>query len=108
VSTLKYQGYEATVEYDNDDNIFVGRIVGINDIVAFHGTSVEELKQAFEESVADYLAACKEFGKAPDKSYSGKLVWRTTPELHARAAKQAEINGKSLNNWLSETVASAC
>ncbi len=41
-NTLCYKGYAARVGFDPDDDIFFGRVVGIRDIVGFHGKTVEE------------------------------------------------------------------
>ena len=42
-SMLEYKGYHASIEYDAEDNIFVGEVFGITDSLNFHGTSVTEL-----------------------------------------------------------------
>lgn len=55
---LEHKGYTATVEFDADDGILVGRVIGVNDVVTFHGATVEEVVAAFRETVDDYLAAC--------------------------------------------------
>ena len=62
---------------------------------------------AFEEAVDDYLQTCKQTGKAPQKPYSGKIMLRVPPELHARVAIIAEAHGKSLNLWVTDLLASA-
>ena len=80
---------------------------GINDIVGFHANSVSELHAAFEESVDDYLQTCKRVGKAAQKPYSGKIMLRVPPEIHARAAMMAEAHGKSLNSWVTDLLVSA-
>ena len=41
MNTMHYNGYDARVEFDADDRIFVGHIAGIRDIVGFHGGSVD-------------------------------------------------------------------
>nr|WP_087002598.1 toxin-antitoxin system HicB family antitoxin [Rhizobium sullae] len=46
-------------------------------------------------------------GKEPHRSYSGKMMFRVDPEVHARAAKAAELAGKSLNQWAEETLSRA-
>ena len=56
---------------------------GINDVVGFHGDSVAELRIAFEEAVEDYLTTCEKLNRAPQKPYSGKLMLRVSPEVHA-------------------------
>ena len=97
MNVLKYKGYWASVEFDEDDMILVGRIAGINDVIGFHADTVEDLVAAFHEAVEDYLETCAKIGKAPEKSYSGKLMLRVDPALHARLARAAELAGKSLN-----------
>lgn len=103
-NTMTYKGYVAPVEFDADDGIFVGRLAGIRDGVGFHGESVAELRAAFEEAVDDYVATCAKLGRSPQKPYSGKLMFRVDPSLHARAARAAELAGKSLNAWGAETL----
>ena len=41
----------------------------------------------------------------PQKPYSGKLALRTTPEIHALLSKAAANDGKSVNQWISDTLA---
>jgi predicted HicB family RNase H-like nuclease len=53
---MNYKGYFAKIEFDSEDRIFVGHIIGIQDVVGFHGESVAELETAFQEAVDDYLA----------------------------------------------------
>ena len=96
---MSYNGYFAKVEFDNEDHVFVGRIIGISDVVGFHGESVIELETAFHEAVDNYLAACKELGQKPNKSYSGNLMLRVPAEIHAAVASAAEASGKSINQW---------
>jgi len=104
MNTMEYKGFAARVEYSEDDGCFIGHIVGIRDVIGFHGESVAELRAAFDEAVDDYLATCEKLGKAPNKPYSGQFRLRLAPELHARAAMLAETRGKSLNTWVSEVI----
>lgn len=57
---LEYKGYITKVKYSNEDNVFFGKIEGINSLVNFEAESADEVKDAFEEAVNDYLAFCKE------------------------------------------------
>lgn len=104
MGTMIYKGYAARIEYSDEDSCFIGHIAGIKDVVGFHGESVAELKAAFEEAVDDYLATCEKLGRAAQKPYSGKLMLRVPPEIHARAAMMAQAAGKSLNTWASEVL----
>lgn len=107
MSAMNYKGYAARIEYSEDDNCFVGHIAGIKDIVSFHGESVAELRVAFKEAVDDYLATCEKFGRPSQKPYSGKLMLRVPPEVHAHVAMMAEAHGMSLNQWAVEVLAHA-
>ena len=104
MSNMTYKRYTARVEYDERDHLFVGRILGIRNIISFHGETVGELRAAFELSVTDYLADCKEQGIHPEKPASGKLLLRVPPEVHGRALVAAQAAGKSLNQWATEVL----
>ena len=102
MNTMNYKGYAARIEYSDEDDCFIGHIAGINDVVGFHGDSVSELHLAFEEAVDDYLQTCITLDKKPNKPYSGRVLLRISPEVHARAAMMAEAHGTSLNSWVTE------
>lgn len=106
-NTFEYKGYFARIELEEEDNCFSGRIAAINDVVDFYGTSIEELRTAFHDSVDDYIAACKQFGKNPEKPYSGKVMFRIDPQVHAKAALAAQLKGISLNQWAEEVLREA-
>ena len=107
MNVLTYKTYSARVEFDAQDNVLHGRIAGIRDGVTFHASDVDELRRAFREAVDDYVETCAKIGKAPQKSYSGQLMLRVDPEVHASAARAAELAGKSLNQWGEEVLAKA-
>lgn len=106
-NTMSYKGYNARIDYDDEDGIFTGRIAGIRDGVGFHADSVAELREAFHEAVEDYLETCAKIGKEPQKAFSGQMMFRVKPELHRRAAVAAELAGKSLNQWAEEVIGRA-
>jgi len=107
MKTMQHKGYAARIEYSDEDKCFVGHIAGIRDVVGFHGESVGELRAAFEEAVDDYLETCERAGLSPQRPYSGKVMLRLSPELHAEIAMKAQASGKSLNQWATETLAFA-
>ncbi len=96
------QSYAARIEYDERDDIFVGRVLGMRDIISFHARSVPELHEAFRDALEDYLADCAEQGITPEKPASGKVMLRIRPEVHAAASVAARAAGKSLNQWADE------
>jgi predicted HicB family RNase H-like nuclease len=104
---MEYKGYFAKVEFDDDANIFHGEVINLRDVITFEGETVNELKEAFQDSVDDYLTFCAERGEAPDKPYSGKFVVRVEPELHKNITVEARKKGKSLNIWVKDAISKA-
>ena len=103
-NSLTYRGYAARIEFSAEDQCFVGHLAGVKDVVGFHGESVAELTKAFEEAVDDYLVTCEKIGKTPQKPYSGKLMLRLQPDIHAAVATAAELRGQSINQWAAEAL----
>lgn len=101
---MTYKGYSARIAFDADDEIFFGSLAGVSDVIGFHADTVAGLKQAFHEAVDDYITTCEKLGRSPQKPYSGKMMFRVDPDIHARAAKAAELAGKSLNQWAEEVL----
>jgi predicted HicB family RNase H-like nuclease len=101
---LQYKEYYATVHFNADDEVFHGKVLGINDVVSFEGTTVKELKLAFEEAVDDYLETCKELGKHPDKTYKGTFNVRISASLHRDAARYAAAKNMTLNDFVKQAI----
>ena len=107
MNTMSYAGYSARIEFDDRDNIFVGRVLGLRSIISFHGKTVAELRSQFKAAMEDYLADCKSQGVTPEKPASGKLLLRVPPEVHSKALVAAQVRGKSLNQWATEALQKA-
>ncbi|MBA2709201.1 MAG: type II toxin-antitoxin system HicB family antitoxin [Tatlockia sp.] len=107
MNAMNYKDYVARIEYSEEDDCFIGHIAGINDVIGFHGSSVDELHQAFKEAVDDYLETCRKISREPQKPYSGKLMLRIPPETHARVAMIAQAHGKSINSWVTKLLSEA-
>ena len=104
MNTMTYKGYIGSVAYSEKDQVFFGKIEGINGLVNFEGESVKELTEAFHEAVDDYLAYCADEGITPDKSYTGMLNVRLTPAIHRQIAMLALQAGQSINAYIKETL----
>ena len=104
---MTYKGYIARIEFDPRDAIFIGKVLGIEESITFHGTTVKELKADFEAAIHHYLADCAATGRTPLKPASGKLMLRISPETHAKALTVAKASGKSLNQWATEVLEKA-
>jgi predicted HicB family RNase H-like nuclease len=107
MNTMNHKGYTARIEFDERDNIFVGRVLGMRSIISFHGETVTDLRHEFEVAIEDFLNDCKAQGVKPEKPASGKLMLRVSPEIHGAALVAAQASGKSLNQWATEVLQSA-
>lgn len=103
-NTMVYKDFLSKVNYNSEDEVFYGKIEGINDLVSFEGESVKEFKKAFEESVEDYLETCKELGKNPLKTYTGSFNVRIKPEIHQKAFYNATKENISLNKFVENAI----
>lgn len=107
MSTMTFKGYTARIEIDARDNLLVGRLLGLRDVVGFHANDVAGLRTAFEEAVDDYIDTCAKIGKTPEKPASGKLMLRVAPEVHSAALIAAQASGVSLNQWAGKVLQQA-
>lgn len=101
---MVYKDFIGSVHYSTDDEVFFGKIEGIDDSISFEGSSVRELKSAFHEAVEDYLELCKMNGKQPHKTYKGSFNVRISPDLHRQAVRKAAICGVSLNQFVESAI----
>ena len=104
---MEYKGYIGKVEVDDEAGILHGEVINVRDVITFEGKTVAEVRQAFHDSVDDYLEFCAERGDDPEKPFSGKFVVRIPPELHREIYTRARVENKSLNNWVSNVLEEA-
>ena len=105
---MEYKGYHASIKYSEEDKLFVGEVFGINDTLAFHGSSVQELESMFHQSIDNYLETCREFGKSPEKEYKGQFNIRIPSALHRSAALCAHERNISLNEFVTQAIQDEC
>ncbi|MBD3884769.1 type II toxin-antitoxin system HicB family antitoxin [Phormidium tenue FACHB-886] len=102
-----YKNYTAKVEVDTETKRLRGRVLNINDAVHFEGVTVEGAEQDFHRAVENYLQLCQRSGKDPEKPFSGKLPFRTTPDVHRAIHQAAALEEKSINAWMEEVLGEA-
>ena len=101
---ITYNGFYGSVHYSAEDEVFYGKIEGVSDLVTFEGDSVSALKNAFQESVEEYVTLCKKHKKPLMKSYKGSFNVRIDPALHQKAALIASHEGISLNQLIQRAI----
>jgi predicted HicB family RNase H-like nuclease len=104
MTTMHHEGYIATIDLDEDAGLFHGEVVNTRDVLTFQGRTLDELRTAFADTVADYVDWCKEWGKEPERPYSGNFMLRLSPELHRRVAAAAARTGKSINGYVADAL----
>jgi predicted HicB family RNase H-like nuclease len=105
---MEYKGYTAgPIEFHPEEGTFSGTVAGLLDVIHFEGSSARELTRAFRDSIDSYLEFCAEKGQQPDRSFNGKILVRTEPALHRKAALRAAAEGVSLSQWISRQIESA-
>lgn len=105
---MEYKGYTAgPIDFDPEENTFSGTVAGLRDVIHFEGSTARELARAFRESIDSYLELCAENGQQPDRPFNGKILLRTEPALHRKAALRAAAEGLSLSQWITHQIESA-
>ena len=105
MGVFRYKGYVGSIEYSEEDDCLVGRVLGLRKTgIIFEGKSVDELRQDFHESIDYYLDDCKQNGVDPEKPYSGRIILRMPPSLHGEIAEKAASAGISLNEYINRAL----
>jgi predicted HicB family RNase H-like nuclease len=68
---------------------------------------VDELRQAFEDSIEDYIEFCISRGEQPEKPFSGRFTVHLSPEEHRRVVLAAAKAGKRVDNWVADVLGEA-
>lgn len=104
MNMMVFDGFRAVIQYDPDIEMFRGEFIGLNGGADFYARDIEGLKKEGATSLQVFLDMCEEDGVKPRKEYSGKFNVRMPAELHAEIAGAASTEGKSLNQWVVETL----
>ena len=67
MTTMTHNGYVATVELDEDAGLFHGEVANMRDVLTFQGRTLDELRAAFAETIADYIDWCRSRAKEPER-----------------------------------------
>jgi len=104
---IEIDGYKAAVSYDPEIEMFRGEFIGVNGGADFYAKDAEGLKKEGAVSLKVFLEMCAEDGVSPRKEYSGKFNVRIDPSLHEEVSAAAASTGKSLNQWIADTLKQA-
>lgn len=107
MNLMEIDGFRAVIKYDPEIEMFRGEFIGLNGSADFYANNIETLKKEGAISLKVFLNACEERNIQPKKEYSGKFNVRVPSNLHADIASAATAEGKSLNQWVVETLGHA-
>ena len=66
-NVIKYKGYYTMINYSSEDNVYCGKIEGIDDLITFEGDDASKIENEFHKAVNDYILYCEEIGKKSSK-----------------------------------------
>jgi predicted HicB family RNase H-like nuclease len=101
---MTYKNFIGTVHFSSDDDLFFGKIEGINDLVTFEADNVSALREAFKEAVDDYLELCERTKKQVYKSFKGSFNIRITPDMHRLLYEKAQRLGVPFNRVVQKAI----
>lgn len=102
---IKYKGYTAIVEFDEDEKVFRGEVADTKDVITFQSSNAKTLEKEFHKSIDEYLKFCTEMEREPEKPFSGKLLLRLDPELHRQLYIKSVEKGESMNHFIINVLA---
>ncbi|MEX2591433.1 MAG: type II toxin-antitoxin system HicB family antitoxin [Anditalea sp.] len=103
---LEYKGYTGSIEYNEEDNLLYGQILGVQGLLSYEGITGKELEDDFKKAIDAYLTDCKASGRKPEKPFKGSFNVRIPPKLHQKAALLAMQEKTSLNSFVTESIRS--
>lgn len=101
---MEYRGYIGSVEFSEEDEVFFGKVQGIQSLISYEGTTAKALIKDFHKSVDSYYKLCEETNTKPEIGYKGSLNIRIKKDLHKRAAVYAMAQSQSLNSFIEEAI----
>jgi len=102
---LEYKGYQGTVEYTDEDNVYFGEVLGIRGLISYEAENEADLKRSFRETIDSYLSSCEEEGRMPMRPYCGVLSdIRISPNIHEKIYSFAISRSKSPGQVVEEAL----
>ncbi len=101
---LDYKSYTGSIEYNKEDDLLYGKVLGIQGLISYKGKTGMQLESDFIEAIDNYLLDCKENGIIAEKPFKGSFNVRISAYLHQKAALLAMEDKMSLNNFVAESI----
>lgn len=103
--TMKYKGYQGSIEYSKEDGCMYGKVLGIDDCITYEGDDKKALEEDFHMALEAYFESCATRGVKPRKPYSGTVSFHISPDDHSTIAAKAAKAGMSLSGYIRHALA---
>ncbi|GHT20376.1 hypothetical protein AGMMS4957_07090 [Bacteroidia bacterium] len=90
-NVLTYRGFLGSVHFSSEDNVFFGKVEGINDLITFEGETVQELTNAFRYVIDEHINDCENERISVKDGYKERFNVRLTPNLHREMAMSVDV-----------------
>lgn len=109
MNTMTYKDFFASIEFVEDDDIFVGRVLGLPQhvMISFEGDSVETLREDFHHAIDFYLQDCAEHQETPDHSVIEAMVLHVPSEVRLATQNAARAARQNLDQWAAKALTEA-
>ena len=101
-NTITYKNYTGSIEFDEEDNLFYGKVLGIRSLISYEGKDGKELVQDFHTSIDEYLDTCKRENIKPEIAFKGSFNVRVSSELHKKLYIYASQHNISMNKYIED------
>lgn len=101
---LEYKGFTASLYFEEQTMKLHGKLLGIEDTITFMANSLEDVVPQFHNAVDDFMDDCVAMGRPIPRQYSGNLMLRIDPSLHASLARISETKDVSMNTLCSDVL----
>lgn len=100
--TIEHKGIKGTVEFDLENKIFYGKLVGVNGAVMYEAQNTEDFYRNFTEAIDNYIDTCERNGIPIEREYKGIFNIRVAPKLHKKLADTAQLQDVKLNSLVND------
>lgn len=105
---LKYKGYYGTIDFNLEENLLYGSLLGFEKTVTYESNSLKGLKIAFEKSVDEYFNTCEEMQIEPKQIFNRVFTVETSSKIYEKLAVIAASKKiglyKLVNNTLEKLI----
>lgn len=68
-NVLTYRGFLGSVHFSSEDNVFFGKVEGVNDLITFEGETVQTLTDAFRYVIDEHINDCENENTSVEGNY---------------------------------------